>query len=135
MFWASGEIIPLKDSAARPIGFVKVLRDQTEQHLAVEALREAEARRRRAQEAVGVGLFSLEIDTNTPGPTPEFCKIYGIEYADAVSISVIQALEVDGDQERASTPQSRKGGTSPLNVEYRIRRFDNDQKRVMVRRP
>lgn len=34
-FWASGEMMPLKDDAGQIIGFVKVLRDQTEQKLAI----------------------------------------------------------------------------------------------------
>jgi PAS domain S-box-containing protein len=134
LFWASGEISPLRDSAGPLVGYVKVLRDQTDQYLAVEALREAEARLRRAQEAGGVGVFSLDIETDILSPTPEFCNIYGIEITDAIPISVVQALVIDDDQEVASNPQTRRGGTSPLNVEYRIRRGDNDQKRVIARR-
>jgi PAS domain S-box-containing protein len=134
LFWASGEISPLRDSAGHLVGYVKVLRDQTDRHLAVEALREAEARLRRAQEAGGVGVFSLDIDTDILSPTPEFCNIYGIEITDAIPISVIQALVVGDDQEVASNPETRKRGTSPLNVEYRIRRGDNGQKRVIARR-
>jgi PAS domain S-box-containing protein len=125
VFWASGEISPLRDSAGHPTGFVKVLRDQTERYLAVEALREADARLQRAQEAGGVGLFSLDIATDVLAPTPQFCSIYGIANTDAIPISVIQALVIDDDQEVASNPETRKGGTSPLNVEYRIRRADN----------
>lgn len=38
-FWASGEMSPLRDMAERHIGFVKILRDRTEEHLAGAALR------------------------------------------------------------------------------------------------
>ena len=38
-FWASGELSLLRDSAGRHTGYVKVLRDRTEEHLAGEALR------------------------------------------------------------------------------------------------
>lgn len=34
-FWASGEMMPLKDSTGQIIGFVKVLRDETAQKLAI----------------------------------------------------------------------------------------------------
>lgn len=134
VFWASGEISPLKDGVGEPVGFVKVLRDQTDEYLGLEALREAEARLLRAQEAGGVGLFSLDIVSDILRPTPEFCKIYGIAETDAVPISVIQALVVDDDQDVASNPQTRKDGTSPLNVEYRIRRANDGRKRIIARR-
>ncbi|MCW8060736.1 hybrid sensor histidine kinase/response regulator [Agrobacterium tumefaciens] len=134
VFWASGEISPLRDSDGNPVGFVKVLRDQTADHLAVEALTTAEARLRRAQEAGGVGVFSVDLKAEILSPTPEFCKIYGIDDTAAVPISVIQALVVDEDQEVASNPETREKGTSPLNVEYRIRRADNGEKRIIARR-
>jgi PAS domain S-box-containing protein len=43
-FWASGELSPLRDMAERHIGFVKILRDRTEEHLAGAALRKAQER-------------------------------------------------------------------------------------------
>lgn len=134
VFWASGEISPLRDISGTPIGYVKVLRDQTADHLAIEALRVAEARLRRAQEAGGVGVFSVDLKTEILSPTPEFCRIYGIEDTDAVPISLIQALVFDEDQKVASNPQTRQSGTSPLNVEYRIRRADDGRKRIIARR-
>ncbi|RWX74802.1 PAS domain S-box protein [Neorhizobium lilium] len=134
VFWASGEISPLRDSDGKPVGFIKVLRDQTADHLAVEALRTVEARLRRAQEAGGVGVFSVDLRTEILSPTPEFCKLYGIDETAALPISIIQALVVDEDQEIASNPQTRQTGTSPLNVEYRIRRADTGEKRIIARR-
>ena len=133
-FWASGEISPLRNTAGIPIGLVKVLRDQTDQHKAVEALAEAEVRLRRAQQAGGVGVFSLDLQTDILRPTPEFCTIYGIEQTDAIPISAIQHLVLDEDQEIASNDATRETGTSPLNVEYRIRRLGDGQKRVVARR-
>lgn len=57
-FWANGEMTPIRDGDGTPIGFVKVLRDRTEQHRAAEALRQSEERLHRAQKAGGVGTFS-----------------------------------------------------------------------------
>jgi PAS domain S-box-containing protein len=133
-FWASGEISQLRDGEGKPIGLIKVLRDQTDQYKAVQALADAEARLRRAQEAGGVGVFSLNLQTNILSPTPEFCSIYGLELSDAIPISKIQGLVLDEDQEIASNPDTRRTGTSPLTVEYRIRRADTGQKRVVARR-
>ncbi|MDG3577818.1 PAS domain S-box protein [Rhizobium sp. YJ-22] len=133
-FWASGEISPILDGAGKPIGLVKVLRDHTAEHLAASAMRELEARLRRAQEAGGVGLFSLNLETSILVPTPEFCKIYGVPYAEALPISVIEELVFPSDRDIASNSDSRRDGHSPLNVEYRIRRADNGQKRVIARK-
>ncbi|MEN3236352.1 PAS domain-containing protein [Methylobacterium ajmalii] len=38
-FWASGEMMPLRDEEDRHIGFVKIIRDRTGEHLAGVALR------------------------------------------------------------------------------------------------
>ncbi len=42
-FWAAGELTPLRSDAGAAVGFVKVLRDRTEQRLADEALRQSQA--------------------------------------------------------------------------------------------
>ena len=134
IFWASGEISLLRDSSGEQTGLLKVLRDQTEQYIAAQAVKEAEARLKRAQQAGGVGVFSLDLKTDILSPTPEFCNIYGIENTTAITIAAIQALVVDEDQEVASNPETRRSGSSPLSVEYRIRRADNNLERVIARR-
>ena len=50
-FWASGEMTPLRNEAGRFVGFVKVLRDRTEQRLADRRLVESETRFRSLTEA------------------------------------------------------------------------------------
>ncbi|MFD0936835.1 PAS domain-containing protein [Methylobacterium trifolii] len=35
-FWANGEMMPLRDEAGKPEGFIKILRDRTEQRLAAQ---------------------------------------------------------------------------------------------------
>ncbi len=42
-FWASGEMMPLRDADDVPVGFLKILRDRTEYRLAQEALKISEA--------------------------------------------------------------------------------------------
>ncbi|WP_430246161.1 PAS domain S-box protein [Neorhizobium sp. DAR64861/K0K2] len=133
-FWARGEIRPLRDGAGNAIGLVKVLRDRTAEHMAGEALKEAEARLQRAQQAGGVGVFSLNLEDNILTPTPEFCKVYGLKEVGAIPISVIQDLVIGEDQDVASNPETRRDGSSPLNVEYHIRRADTGDIRIIARR-
>lgn len=133
-FWADGEISLIVGEDGRPAGLVKVLRDKTPEHMAAEAVREAEARLRRAQEAGGVGVFSLDLQTNILSPTPEFSKIYGLPDAGDVPIARIEELVVEKDRDVGSNERTRANGESPLNVEYRIRRADDGRLRVIARK-
>jgi PAS domain S-box-containing protein len=45
-FWASGEMMPLRDEDETHIGFVKIMRDRTVEHLTGVALRDGEVRRK-----------------------------------------------------------------------------------------
>jgi PAS domain S-box-containing protein len=133
-FWASGSISRLINEQGQSTGYVKVLRDRTQEHLAAAALHEAEARLRRAQEAGGVGIFSLDLKTNILSPSPEFCKIFGLEPVAAISVEDVQALIFPEDAAIASDPDSRRAGTAPLDVEYRIRRASDGEERLIARR-
>lgn len=133
-FWANGEISPLRNAAGKPIGLVKILRDQTSQHLAQQALKEAEARLRHAQEAGGVGVFSLNLENQLVSPTPEFCKIYGFKPRAFIPVKVLDELAVESDRGILSNAQTRAGDTARLNIEFEIRRADNGERRVIARR-
>ncbi|HEV7436782.1 MAG TPA: PAS domain-containing protein, partial [Pseudorhizobium sp.] len=56
------------------------------------------------------------------------------EPSDAVPVDVVQQLIVPEDQQVASTDVSRRLGTAPPNAEYRIRRANDGQERVIARR-
>ncbi len=70
------------DAAARrgweQFGFTKIARDRTAAHLDGKALADAEARLRRAQEAGGVGLFTVVSPTACLSRRPSFCRLYGL---------------------------------------------------------
>ncbi|XXX72494.1 PAS domain-containing protein [Sorangium sp. So ce134] len=59
--WCSGIMTPLRDEANRLRGFAKVVRDQTERHLADLALRESEQRLRVALDAARMGTWLWNI--------------------------------------------------------------------------
>ncbi len=71
-FWASGEMMPLRDEAGVHLGFLKILRDRTERRLANEAFRRAEERLafseeslRLATDVAEVGTWDLDLRTDT----------------------------------------------------------------------
>ena len=129
-FWAAGEMMPLRDEAGTHIGFLKILRDRTDEHRAVEALQQSEAWLRRAQAAGGVGLFSLRLDDSLLVGTPEFCRMYGVPHSDIVDAEEIYAL-VHPDDEAVVAKAGAAG--ERLDVEYRIRRADTGEERWISR--
>ena len=63
-FWASGEMMPLRDERGVQTGYLKVLRDRTEQHLAGEALEALNERYRLAQRATRDAIWDWNLQTN-----------------------------------------------------------------------
>ena len=120
---------------------LKVIGEVTERSWAhIERVRAEEelaargAQLRRSQEAGGVGLFSIDIATNLITGTPEFCRIFGIDFCESIPAGEIEALIVPEDADIVSTAERRRAGTAPLDVEYRIRRPDTGAERVIARK-
>jgi PAS domain S-box-containing protein len=133
-FWGLSEMTPLRDEAGNAIGLVKLIRDRTQEHVAQETLRLSEEQLRRAQVAGGVGMFSIDIAGNTISGTDEFCRIFGVEQNGEVSPETFERLVVPEDREAISNAARRHGGGTPLDVEYRIRRADTGEERVIARK-
>ena len=133
-FWATGEMILLRDEAGEAAGFVKVLRDRTAEHRAEEALLQSTAQLRRAQEAGGVGVFTIDLDRDVIHGTPEFCRIFGLERADEIGAEVIEGLVIPEDSEVVSNATRRRKGAAALDVEYRIVRPDTGEERTIARK-
>ncbi|GMU10651.1 hypothetical protein ASNO1_69050 [Corallococcus caeni] len=104
------------------------------------ALHDADAPRvqheqlRLAQEAGGIGVFTLDIATHQLTVTPEFCRLYGLPRTDTVPAAVVEALALDEDRHRVSNAHTRATGQVPPSVEYRIRRPDTGEVRWIHRR-
>jgi PAS domain S-box-containing protein len=56
-FWASGEMMPLRDGGNEPVGFLKILRDRTEHRRAEAAMKENQTRTQIALEAADLGTW------------------------------------------------------------------------------
>ena len=133
-FWASGEMMALRDEAGAATGFVKILRDRTDEHIAGKALAEAEERLRQAQQAGGVGLFTVDLSDNVLTPTPEFCLLYGLPVRAHYPATAFEELVISEDAHLISTAESRRNGEPPRDVEYRIRRRDTGELRWIARK-
>ena len=62
-FWANGEMLTLRNDAEEVIGFVKILRDQTEQRNATARLQKSEANLRTIVETIPIGILLAEAPT------------------------------------------------------------------------
>lgn len=133
-FWASGEMRPILDNEGAISGFVKVLRDRTDEHEASFALRRSEERLRRAQEAGHVGVFAIDVASGWLEPTAEACRIFGIAVTDGLPAEELEALVLPEDRTLASDQTRRASGDMMLDVEYRICRPSDGEVRFIARR-
>ncbi|MGF7151734.1 PAS domain S-box-containing protein [Sphingomonas zeicaulis] len=133
-FCAYGETTPLRSDRDIAIGFVTILSDRTDEHRRRAALRATEDQLRRAQEAGGVGLFSVDIANDLVTATPEFCRIFGFDPCGQLSTAALEALIIPEDAYLVSNSTGRRTATSPLDVEYRIRRADDGEIRLVARK-
>ena len=133
-FWANGEMTPLRDDDDSVIGFVKVLRDRTEQHRIAEALRQSERRLHRAQEAGGVGTFAVDIASDRVFGTRQFYRIFGVPESESLPATIFEALVVRQDADLRSDAARRETESAALDVEYRIRRADDGALRWIARK-
>ena len=62
-FWASGEMMALTDDDGEPLGFVKILRDRTVEHLAGQALKETQERYRLVAEATNDAIWDWDLSS------------------------------------------------------------------------
>jgi PAS domain S-box-containing protein len=132
-FWASGETNALRDEAGTVTGFVKVLRDCTDEHLGARALAASNDQLQRAQSAGGVGVFTLDLERECITATPEFCRIFGLPPVETLDASVVEGLILPEDQGLISSSTSRANGTAPTRTQYRIRRADTGELRWIAR--
>ncbi|UAK23131.1 hybrid sensor histidine kinase/response regulator [Sphingomonas nostoxanthinifaciens] len=139
-FWANGEMTVLRDDAGGAVGFVKVLRDRTEQRLATETLRGGQANIRLLLDTMIEGFYAVDPDGVTTVCNAAFLRMMGFEKEeDAVGRKlhdVIHGKHPDGTHydvvdcpiyrcARDGTPAHIRGelffpinGADPVPVEY-----------------
>ncbi|PZO81298.1 MAG: hybrid sensor histidine kinase/response regulator [Mesorhizobium amorphae] len=81
-FFASGEIMPLRDEGGAHLGFLRIVRDRTPEHLAQRALEETEVRLRASEEryralfdAIDDGFCIIEFFDGPHGPLGDYVHV------------------------------------------------------------
>lgn len=132
-FWASGEMMPLREDGDRLIGYIKILRDRTQEKLHADRLAASEERLRASQRAGRIGTFEVNLRTGAVTVTPEFCALFGVRYAGDLSAEQFEALVLPADRHLVSNQLSRAQGHVVTEVEYRIARADDGEVRWIAR--
>ncbi|MGU3657517.1 MULTISPECIES: PAS domain-containing protein [unclassified Methylobacterium] len=122
-------IVPLRDATGRVARWFGVNTEIGAQARAEAALRASEGRLRRAQEAGGVGVFTIDIASDTVHGTPNFFRLYGLPEQDRLPVDVIASLVSPDDAGLIARRADRAAGRAARDVAYRIRRADTGAER------
>ena len=145
-FWAMGEMTALKEDDGSTVGFVKVLRDQTEQRLAGNALRQSEASLRAlnadlerqviARSQVRGRIWQVSSDLlgvcseagHFENSNPAWHAVLGWSEAETAAVPFMDLVHPD-DQERTRDALNRlRAGEPVLRFENRCRRKDGSHR-------
>ncbi|WP_018261584.1 PAS domain S-box protein [Methylobacterium sp. WSM2598] len=133
-FWASGQMMPLRDEAGVATGFVKILRDRTQQREAGVALEESELRYRSLVEVSPQVVWFGDAEGNIT-----YCNSYWYDYTglppdEVAEASWTEAIHPDYRQRvrDAWLAAAREGDT--YEVEFPLRRGADGQYRWFLSR-
>jgi PAS domain S-box-containing protein len=117
-FWASGLMMPLAD---RRRGFVKILRDRTERHLAGRRLAGMEERFRLLATGIPQLVFRARTGGSRTWVSPQWVEFSGLDQEASLEFGWLEAVHPDDrDSTRAAWHGAEASGTH--RVEHRIRR-------------
>ena len=121
-----------RDAEGQPIRIVSAMRDQTEMHLAAQALQDSEARMRLAVEAADIGVFEYDVETGDGYWSDRAWRMRGLEPRDGIlAPEKVMALVHPDDLARTRQTVDVRGAQSDgTSHEYEFRVFgpmDNRQ--------
>lgn len=116
-FWASGLLMPLADRAQ---GFVKILRDRTEQHRVEERVRQSEELFRALATNVPQLVFRCKRSGARTWASPQWSAYSGLGFTDSVEYGWLEAVHPD---DRVSTMErwSEAAATGLYEAIHRIK--------------
>jgi PAS domain S-box-containing protein len=135
-FWASGEMMPLYDDYGRHLGFVKILRDRTNEHLAGMVIEEAQERYRLAVKATNDAIWDWDLAANHVVWNDALEQAYGHSLATVETTGdwwIAQIHPDDRGRIDASIHAVIDGGGTAWTDDYRFRRVDGTYAEVLDR--
>ncbi len=115
-FWASGLMMPLSD---RRLGFVKILRDRTEQHQTETRIRESEARFRLLATNIPQLVFRSEADGRRSWGSPQWIDFTGLSFEESIGLGWVDAIHPD-DRAATMAAWDEAMRTGEYYVEHRV---------------
>ena len=135
-FWASGEMMPLYGDDNQHLGYVKILRDRTREHLAGRAIEEAQVRYQLALKATNDAVWDWDLTTQHVLWNDALERAYG-HRLEAQQMTgawwIAQIHPQDRDRIYASIHAVIDGSGSAWSEEYRFRRFNGSYAQVIDR--
>ncbi|WP_010186567.1 hybrid sensor histidine kinase/response regulator [Sphingomonas sp. PAMC 26605] len=139
--WWTFSFSPVFDDAGAISGVLCLTNETTANVVQAEskrqvdlALAQAEQSLRRAEEAGHIGVFAVDLATNTVSASAEFYHLFGLPNEGTVDASRIEALILPEDAAVGSPADHRAARLAALQIEYRVRRADTQQIRWIERR-
>lgn len=136
LFWASGELMPLNAEDQSHLGFVKILRDRTQEHLAGRALFESQERYRLALKATRDAVWDWDLQTRQIVWNEALQQAYGFPCAAVDSTSEWRFAQIhpqDRERVEESIRSAIDGSGSTWSAEYRFRCQDGSYAEVLDR--
>jgi PAS domain S-box-containing protein len=135
-FWASGEMMPLYGDHNLHLGFVKILRDRTGEHLAGQAIEEAQARYRIAIKATNDAIWDWDLTADRVQWNDALERAYGHPLASVEMTGnwwLAQIHPDDRDRVYSSIHTIIDGIENGWTEEYRFQRVDGSYAEVLDR--
>ncbi|MEG2796087.1 MAG: PAS domain S-box protein [Pseudomonas sp.] len=136
LFWASGELMPLYADDQSHLGFVKILRDRTQEHLAGRALFESQERYRLALKATRDAVWDWDLQTRQIVWNEALQQAYGFPCAAIDSTSEWRFAQIhpqDRERVEESIRSAIDSSGSTWSAEYRFRCQDGSYAEVLDR--
>ncbi|SDX22333.1 PAS/PAC sensor hybrid histidine kinase [Pseudomonas syringae] len=136
LFWASGEMMPLYGDSNEHLGFVKILRDRTKEHLAGRATEEAQERYRLAAKATNDAIWDWDFAANHVLWNDALEQAYGHPLATLDTSGEWWIAQIHADDRAridASIHAVIDGSGTAWSDEYRFRRLDGSYADVLDR--
>jgi PAS domain S-box-containing protein len=118
VFWASGQLTPLRDGGLH--GYLKILRDRTEQRLTAERLRASEERFRTLAEGIPQLVWRSRSDGERTWGSPQWVAYSGLTLEQSVGFGWLDAVHVE-DREAAIGAWAEAERSGVYSAEYRVR--------------